>query len=332
MLQIFQEFDIPKLSEIPMVNPKNDPELTGDLSKEDDSSNKNSIVSDIEYELSHLSDHIVDKAMLKEMIMTSLFRGNQITRNAVDAYNSGDIIITFNSEGSRLSRLVPYIIASDGKNYKAIIFGEKVLSKLPSEETNNLTAVMEAAYLSLLITKNPAMFFNNSGLMSSLCDIYATLATYPIENVKHIKGDNLNKIYIYVIAFFYSMFRDNVTEVSVPYAKIIKDKMDTIIVSQIFDEVAEKKPKSFYGLTKLMVKLNPISPDYANLPSHYRSMFFNSCGFSIFALEYIPYLFLVITSSINHASGINTTNFNKHINMRCKKVIVQLLNLIASYQ
>lgn len=330
MLQIFQEAvktEIPKLSEIPLYQ-------TFDKANKNASSSEGviTLTEGIGYELSHLEDIIVEKSVIEEMLSSALYKGNQITRSAVDAYKSGDIIITFNSDGSKVPRLLPYIVVDNNGSFKAIIFSDRFLSKIPSDETENLSAVLEAAYLSLLISKNPEAFFNNSQLMLSLCDIYANMATYPIENVKNIKGDNLNKIYLYVIAYFYSMFRDEVTETNTPYKKIVLDKVDPIIASQIFSEVSEKKPKSFYELTEMMVKLNPASRDFYTLPSTYNNLFFNACGLLIFALEYIPYLFLIITTSIHHCVGINLYGFNKHINLRCKKVMVQLLTLVNSYQ
>lgn len=316
MLQIFQEATLPMLTEVP---------LFGVL---DEGSN---VKANIGAELSKLKDITVEKSVLQEMFNVIMFRGSPITRKAIEAYDKGDIIITFNREGSKIPQLIPYIVVGTNDSFKVIIFAEKVLSKMPSDETDNLMAVMEAAYLSLLFTRDPNMFTNNSQLMLSLCDIYANMATYPLESIKNIKGDNLNKIYVYIITYFYRMFRDDVSEANTPYKRIIVDKMDPIVVSQIVNEVNEKSPKSFHELLELMVKLNPVSPIYQNMPGYYIDAFFRACGIPVFALEYIPYIFLIIASSIHRTSGITMVGFNKHINMRCKKISMYLINLVNSY-
>ena len=209
----------------------------------------------------------------------------------------------------------------------AFIFADKVVNNITAaSEYTNLMAVMEAAYLALKLNTSPDLFLMNSQLMLTLCNIYTMMVVAPLEQRLYMKGDNLTKAMMYVISYFYNIFRgDNMTVESIPFKRLLNDKVNPDIANQIIDDVVSNPDKSFMGLLKMISKINPIR--YKDLDSMYLSYFTSTCGVSlIFALENIAYLFLLI-SSASYKTTITSYSLNKTVSMPCKKAVMLLTSV-----
>ena len=312
MLQLFQEASVPKLSETALFMKFNQ---TSDIS------------NNIKAEISSSQETIVPPEAIKEILSLIKLNGDPIAKKAVDAYLNGDIVIIFNKATSKIPATLPYIIMGYKGKQTAFIFADKVVNNITAaSEYANLMAVMEAAYLALNFNTNMDMFLMNSQLMLTLCNIYTLMVVAPLEQRLYMKGENLTKAMIYVIVYFYNMFRgENMTIDNIPFKRLLNDKIDPAIANQILDDVVSNPDKSFMGLLKLIVKINPIR--YKDLEAMYMSYFTSTCGVSLlFALENMAYLFLLIGSA-SYKTPITAYSLNKTVAMPCKKAVLLLTSI-----
>ena len=314
MLQIFQEAALPKLSE------------TSLFMKFDETSD---ISNKIKNEIKKSAQYVVSPESLKEIIALMRLNGDAIVRKAIDEYMAGKIVVIFNKTTSDIPPALPFIVV--GKNNPvAYIFADKFMNNISStSEYTSLMAVMEAAYLARLLYTRPEAFLMNAPLMLTLCNIYTLMAAAPLEQKLYMKGDNLNKAMLYIITYFYRMIRGgDITITSLPYKRIMLEKIDENVVNSIIDDVLANSDNSFMGLLKLIQKINPIR--YKDLDAMYMSYFTSTCGIPIiFALENISYVFLLVTSA-EYKTQITGYGLNKTVSMPCKKAISLLTSLVNS--
>jgi hypothetical protein len=164
----------------------------------------------------------------------------------------------------------------------------------------------------------------NRQLMTCMCELYNSLWDVPLEQKLYIKGENLTKVKLYVTAYFYRMidgakFDPN----TVPYQKIVADKITKEQTIQIGMEVANLPNMSVGNLIGLITQINPVR--YQNLKGTFISYFTSSCGTPlIFALENLQYLFLEM-SSANYKTKITAYSLNRLVTKTAKQCI-SLLN------
>lgn len=312
MLQLFQEASIPKLSETALYVKFNE---TSD------------ITNNIKAEIANSKENIISPDAIKEIIALIRLNGDAIAKKAVDAYLKGEIVIIHNKATSKIPPNLPFIVMGYKGTPTAFIFADKFVNTITAaSEYTNLMAVMEAAYLALKLNKSPDMFLMNSQLMLTLCNIYTMMVVAPLEQRLYMKGENLTKAMMYVITYFYNMFRgDNMQVESIPFKRLLNDKINPDIANQIIDDVVSNPDKSFMGLLKLISKINPLR--YKDIDSMYLSYFTSTCGVSlIFALENLAYLFLLI-SSASYKTTITSYSLNKTVAMPCKKAVLLLTSI-----
>jgi hypothetical protein len=312
MLQLFQEASVPKLSETSLYMKFNE---TSD------------ITNNIKAEISQSKENIVAPETIKEILALIRLNGDAIAKKSVDAYLKGEMVIIHNKATSKIPASLPFIVMGYKGTPTAFIFADKVVNNITAaSEYTNLMAVMEAAYLALKLNVSPDMFLMNSQLMLTLCNIYTMMVVAPLEQRLYMKGDNLTKAMMYVISYFYNIFRgDNMTVESIPFKRLLNDKVNPDVANQIIDDVVSNPDKSFMGLLKMISKINPIR--YKDLDSMYLSYFTSTCGVSlIFALENIAYLFLLI-SSASYKTTITSYSLNKTVSMPCKKAVMLLTSV-----
>ena len=313
MLQIFQEAELPKLSETSLFTKFNE---TSDISMT------------IKNEIKKSAQYVVSPETLKEILALMKLNGDAIVRKAIEEYMAGKIVVIFNKT-SDIPPALPFIVV--GKNNPvAYIFADKFMNNISStQEYTSLMAVMEAAYLARLLYTRPDAFLMNAPLMLTLCNIYTLMAASPLEQKLYMKGDNLNKAMLYLISYFYRMIRGgDITATTLPYRRIMLEKIDENVVNSIIDDVLANNDNSFMGLLKLIQKINPIR--YKDLDAMYMSYFTSTCGIPIiFALENISYVFLLVTSA-EYKTQITGYGLNKTVAMPCKKAISLLTNLVNS--
>lgn len=308
MIQIIQESEIPKLSQTALYQQFNE---TSNISK---------LVVD---EISNAKDKIVKKEDISELFALMKLNGDPIIKKAINDYEDGKIIIIFNKETSEVPMTLPFIISSKGVDSVAYIFANVFMNnvKNPSEYTT-LMAVMEAAYLAKEMQMKPEAFINNRPLMLNLCNLYTLMVITPLEQRLYIKGENLTKAMLYVISFFYKMIDGEDFTIIPGYKKIISDKVDDKLVEQIQSEVRSLPDGSFMGLLELIKRINPVR--YEDIQSMYMTHFIRSCGTSLcFALECLPYLFILVTSS-SYRTGLTTPSINKLLAPQIRKTITLL--------
>lgn len=313
MLQLFQEVALPKLSQ------------TSLYIKFDQTSK---LTDNVIAEIKNSQETIVNADQIPEILSLIKLNGDAIAKKAVDAFRSGAIIVIHNKATSKIPPTLPFIIMGYKGKPTAFIFADKVVNNIAAtNEYANFMTILEAAYLALKLYTNPDTFLMNSQLMLTLCNIYTLMVSTPLEQRLYMKGENLSKAYIYIIAHFYKMIKGNdISSDTIPYKRILSDKIDPNVVSQIVEEVKNNEDMSFIGLVKMIIKINPIR--YKDLDSLYMSYFTSSCGVSlIFALENISYLFTLVTAS-TYKSGITSYSLNKLVAMPCKKAIMQLTSVV----
>lgn len=310
MFQFIQEsVDLPKLSQTSLYRKFNE---SSDLSQ--------CIVD----ELKSAKEHIVKASDIQDIVALIKLNGDAIAKKAVEAYKNGQIVVIHNKETSKIPNSLPYIVMTgkNGSGNKVFIFSGTVINNIQSAtEYTNLMALLEAAYLALCLTTNPAMILMNRQLVLTLCNIYTLMAVAPLEQRLYMKGENLVKAMLYIISYFYKMIDgENIDEATIPYKRIIADKIDPGVVKQIVEDVKTMPDNSFLTLLEMIKKINPIR--YKDLDSMYISYFITTCGVPlIFALENIQYLFMLIASA-TYKTTITAFGLNKTVSPISKKVIV----------
>lgn len=314
MLQIYQEADLPKLSATPLYVKFNE---------------TSKLTENIVAEISHSAETRVSPETLKEILALIRLNGDVVAKKSVDAFLNGSIVIIHNKATSKIPSSLPYIVMGVKGKPTAFVFADKVVNNITAaSEYTNLMAVMEAAYLALLLYTDQAAFLMNSQLMLTLCNIYQLMVVAPLEQRLYMKGDNLNKAMLYVITYFYNIIRGgDITAETIPYKRLLNDKIDVRLIDQIIDDVVSNTDKSFMGLIKMIMKINPIR--YKDLDALYMSYFTSTCGVSlIFALENISYLFLLISSAA-YKTSITSYSLNKTVAMPCRKAVTLLSSVVA---
>lgn len=309
MIQVIQESDLPKLSQTAIYQKFNE---TSDISK--------CVVN----EISHAKDKIVRKEDIAELLSLMKLNGDSIVKKAIRDYEEGKIVIIFNKETSEIPSTLPFIINSKGTDSVAFIFANVFMNNVRNaSEYTTLMAVMEAAYLAKAMQMDPDAFINNRSLMLNLCNLYTLMAVAPLEQKVYIKGENLTKTMLYIISFFYRIIDGPEFTIIPGYKKIISDKIDDRIVQQIEAEVRALPDNSFLGfLNNCIKRLNPVR--YEDIDQMYMQYFIRVCGVSLcFALECIPYLFILVTS-VAYKTGITTVGLNKLLAPQIRKTITLL--------
>lgn len=312
MFQIIQEAVLPKLSQ------------TSLYSKFDE---KSGITDNIKAEIKSSADNVVPPEDIPEIISLMKLNGDSIVKKSIESYKAGNIVIIFNKTTSKIPSTLPFVIINQQGMTKAFVFADKVIDNINSpNEYTKLMAVLEAAYLALMLNKKPDTIIMNRNLMLTLCNVYTLMTATPLEQKLYMKGDNLVKALLYIIAYFYKIIDGDTLSVdSIPYKRIISDKVDPLLAKQIVDEVKNNEDTTFMGLLEMITKINPLR--YKDLKSMYLSYFTQVCGISlIFALENISYLFILITSAC-YKTTITAYGLNKTVVMPVKKSITLLTSM-----
>lgn len=316
LIKIIQESTLPKLSE------------TGLYQTSDETSK---ITECVKWELQHLKEIKPDE--IKDPLALIRFNGDSIVRAATDAYMNGKIVISYNKEDSRALQLLPYLVVMDkksGRVKKVVIFANTFMDNLTSDaQYTRLGAVMEAAYLAYKLAEDQNKFVMNDLLMMNLCSVYTVMACLPLQPLK-FSGDNMMKATLYVISYFYKMFRGaNISESNIPFKRLVPNtnNLDPEVIKQIVQDVKDNAGNSFMGLIELIKKINPVS--YKAIDTRYMLEFIGKCGNYVpFSLENISYLFLVLTSAT-----YSTTTVGNALRALIKpntKPILQMMSTIIS--
>lgn len=308
MIQVFQESELPKLSQTALYAKFNE---TSNISK--------SVVD----EISNSKDKIVKKEEISELLSLMKLNGDPIIKKAINDFENGKIVIVFNKETSVIPPTLPFIVNLRGTDAVAYIFADKFMNNVKNaSEYTVLMAVMEAAYLAKEIQLRPTAFINNRPLMLNLCNLYTLMTVSPMEQRLYIKGENLTKAMLYIISFFYKIIDGNEFTIIPGYKRIISDKIDDGIVKQIESEVRALPSTSFIEFLGVIKHLNPVR--YEDIDQMYMTYFIRTCGISLcFALECIPYLFLLVTSAA-YKTGLTTPGLNKLLAPQIRKTITLL--------
>ncbi len=312
MFEIIQESVQPKLTQ------------TSIYSKFD---KQNNLSSKVVAAIKNGGKYAVSSDDIPEIISLMKLNGDAIVKKAIGAFEKKRIIILYNKETSDIPMALPYIIINRSGVQTAYIFADKVVTNLKSsQEYTNLMAVLEAAYLALILAEKPNKIVMNGSLMLMLANLYQCMVTTPFEQKLYMKGDNLSKAIVYCVAYFYKTFRDpNISEKDVPYNRFLRDKMDPKVAQQIIGEVREMQTSSFLDLVKLIMNINPVR--YKNLDQMYVTYFVQSCGAPIlFGIENLQYLFLLITSSA-YKTQLTQYSLNKFVGLASRKLITNLTSI-----
>ena len=182
-------------------------------------------------------------------------------------------------------------------------------------------AGMEAAYLALFLSRKPNDIVMNSQLMLTLCKVYLIMVSAPLQQKLYMKGDNLNKAMLYLITYFYMLFRDvnDIDASSIPYAKIMDDRIDNKVAASIIEDAKSIGGLNFMDIINKIKKINPVR--YKDLDSMYMSYFNTVCGAPlIFAIENISYLFMLLTSSA-YKTNMSGYGLNKLVQLQSRKIL-----------
>ena len=151
MFQIIQEAVLPKLSQ------------TSLYSKFDE---KSGITDNIKAEIKSSADNVVPPEDIPEIISLMKLNGDSIVKKSIESYKAGNIVIIFNKTTSKIPSTLPFVIINQQGMTKAFVFADKVIDNINSpNEYTKLMAVLEAAYLALMLNKKPDTFILNRNLM-----------------------------------------------------------------------------------------------------------------------------------------------------------------------
>lgn len=313
MFTLYTEAALPKLSQTSLFEKMNE---NGEISNSiKDALNPSSVKEDR-----------VTLDDLKDVTALMRLNGDQSIKKSLKAVEDGSIILLYHKD-SKIPGNLPFLLVGDRESgsSKAYIFADKVVTSLTSQrDYTNLMATIEAAYFALLLQMNPTKFISNRVLMQVLCNIYSVMVTLPLEQKVYMKGEYLTKAMLYAIAYFYRIIDgpEHVNVESVPYKKIISDKIQESVVKEIFSQVASMEGSSFMNLIKLIQNINPVR--FKDLEAMYMQHFVTSCGVPIiFSLENLSYLFLLLYSAL-YKTQLTQFNLNKTISALAKKATTLL--------
>ena len=306
MFTIIQESALPKLSQTSM------------FVKFNESSNLSKIIVDT---LKRANQIRVKPEQIPEIISLIKLNGDPVAKKAINAVENGSIIILNDKETSQIPNTLPYIITGKEGKLSAYVFAERVVDNInSSNEYIKLMAVIEAAYLALQISNTPNKFINNRPLMLTFCNLYVDMVTAPVEQKLYVKGENLTKMRLYAIAYFYKMIDGDTFDIeSLPSIakRVVLDKVDNKVVKQIGEEVKQMESLDFMNLLEKFTQVNPVR--YKDLSAMYMSYFIQVCGAPIiFATENLPYLFLLM-SSAQYKTSLTGYALNKSVSMIARK-------------
>jgi len=312
MFEIFQEAELPKLTETSLYIRFNQ---------------INKLTENIIEEIKNSNQTRIKPESIPEIISLMKLNGDVIVKKAMKHVEIGNIIIIYNKETSKIPTSLPFVVISQHGTTKSYVFADKVVNKINSpQEYTNLMAVVEAAYLARALFIKPSTFTMNRQLVLTLCDIYTRMVVAPLEQKLYMKGDNLVKAILYIIAYFYRMIDGpNISAGSIPYKRLVPDKLDDSLFKQIVEDIKSLPNMDFMNFLDLIIKINPVR--YKDLKSTYITHFTSTCGISlIFALENLGYLFL-LASSANYKTPITSYNLNRYVSMNVKKLITLMSSL-----
>lgn len=262
---------------------------------------------------------------LKEIMSLIRLNGSPNAKKAVKMFEDGQMKIIFDKDRSKIPQVLPYMIIQDktGKA-TAYVFADRVVTNITSTaEYPNLMATMEAAFLAAALVENPSQFLLNRQLMLNMCGLYNYLWLMPLEQKLYIKGENLNKVQMYVTAYFYRMIDgDKMDPSKIPFNRILKDRVLQDQLKQVTMEVGMMPSLGIGNLISLIKQINPVR--YKDLDSTFMTYFASSCGVTlIFALENLQYLFLLITSA-QYKTKLTAYSLNKAASDSAKKCMTNL--------
>lgn len=307
MIKIIQEAALPKLSQTSLYEKFNQ---------------TNNISDNVREELKHMKEYMVKPEEIQEVLSIMKLNGDAICKKAIEAYLKGDIVLIDNKETSKIPVCLPYIVISKEGKSKVFVFVNTFIDLITSpQETPKLMAGMEAAYLALFLSRKPNDIVMNSQLMLTLCKVYLIMVSAPLQQKLYMKGDNLNKAMLYLITYFYMLFRDvnDIDASSIPYAKIMDDRIDNKVAASIIEDAKSIGSLNFMDIINKIKKINPVR--YKDLDSMYMSYFTTVCGAPlIFAIENISYLFMLLTSSA-YKTNMSGYGLNKLVQLQSRKIL-----------
>lgn len=307
MIKIIQEAALPKLSQTSLYEKFNQ---------------TNNISDNVREELKHMKEYMVKPEEIQEVLSIMKLNGDAICKKAIEAYLKGDIVLIDNKETSKIPVCLPYIVISKEGKSKVFVFVNTFIDIITSpQETPKLMAGMEAAYLALFLSRKPNDIVMNSQLMLTLCKVYLIMVSAPLQQKLYMKGDNLNKAMLYLITYFYMLFRDvnDIDVSSIPYAKIMDDRIDNKVAANIIEDAKSIGGLNFMDIINKIKKINPVR--YKDLDSMYMSYFTTVCGAPlIFAIENISYLFMLLTSSA-YKTNMSGYGLNKLVQLQSRKIL-----------
>ena len=314
MFKLYMEAALPKLSQTSLYEKMNNDDVISNAVKN-------------ELSPANVQKYHVSLQEIEEIIALMKLNGDISIKKALKALETNDIIILFHKDNKSIPGSLPYIVIGDKTSgrCKAFVFADKVMTNLNSQrEYTNLMATIEAAYFSMIMYNNSSKFVSNRALMQVICNIYAIMVTLPLEQKVYMKGEHLTKAMLYAIAYFYRIIDgpDRISINTIPYKKIISDKVQDGVVKEIFSQVASMEDDGFMGLIRLIQNINPLR--YKDLEAMYLQHFVTACGMPvIFALENPSYLFMLIFSSV-YKTQLTQFNLNKTISGLTKKASTML--------
>lgn len=249
---------------------------------------------------------------MKEIMSLIRLNGSPNAKRAAQKFDENKLIIIYNKDRLHMSNVMPFFVRTF-KNGDVIpyVFANTVVTNITSTaEYPNLMATMEAAYLAACLVRNQNQMLLNRQLVLGLCELYNYLWLMPLEQKLYIKGDNLTKAQMYIDAYFYRMIDgEKMTPQSIPYNRLLKDRVSAEQTKQIVTEVTMMPSLAIGNLIDLIKKINPVR--YKELDSTFMSYFVQSCGSTvIFALENLQYLFLLLTSA-SYKTKVTAYGLNK---------------------
>lgn len=224
-----------------------------------------------------------------------------LSREVLEAYDSGLIEIRYTSGSARLPTAIPYVVRRDGTKIIATIF-INAFTSLENDNlsipTKNLYVLMESAYIALLLHKYPDKFRRNSSLCKICMTVYTSMVMKILVKEYALTMDRIlyDKITFVVSKFFLSKIWGLTDEkVIVAYAasQLKYATSDDIIMVN-----AEYVDKNINDISDLIVFISSCSNRMKSLNVKYFIEKFISLYHApaLLSLDYLPYLFFVISN------------------------------------
>lgn len=260
---------------------------------------------------------VIDKNAIEEQYnQIKKFNGSPLAPKVLDAFDKGDIEILFSKE-AKISMSIPFIVRRKNGKIISTIFVSTFsdINKTYGTLTipvKQLYALMESAYIALKLQIDPSRIERNVALMRICSDVYTQMFIRILNKEYAISvNKEFNDQITFVIKKFFltniwnypsKELIDNYSSLDLKFVQ----EMDLSLLKQEYNDADIK------DINELIIFLSQRNPRMNSLNTRYfiEKYITTYHAAALLSIDYLPYLFFVITNTILGSFLISTGALN----------------------